>query len=84
MSNYSLSVFKNGVLQNTVENLGLHEAYVLAKPPQMNPHNNRWHFMMYDAVVQRIRNAVDNEPLLIAYEEEMGQMDCVYKYIKRG
>ena len=40
--------------------------------------------MMYDAVVQRIRNAVDNEPLLIAYEEEMGQMDCVYKYIKRN
>jgi hypothetical protein len=84
MAQYTLTIFKNGVLQNTLENLSLHEAYVLAKPPQMNPHNNRWHFMMYDAVVQRIGNVVDGEPLLIAYEDKMGQMDCVYKYIKRS
>jgi hypothetical protein len=83
MVEYTLSVFKNGVLQNTVENLSLQEAYVLAKPPQMNPHNNRWHFMMYSAVVERIGKLIDGEPLLVAYEEEMGTMDCVYKYIKR-
>ena len=84
MVQYTLTVFKNGVLQQTTENLGLHEAYVLAKPPQMNPHNNRWHFMMYTAVIERIGKALDGEPLLIAYEEEMGEMDCVYKYIKRS
>jgi hypothetical protein len=84
MVQYTLTVFKNGVLQQTTENLGLHEAYVLAKPPQMNPHNNRWHFMMYTAVIERIGKALDGEPLLIAYEEEMGEMDCVYKYIMRS
>ena len=83
MVHYTLTVFKNGVLQQTTENLGIHEAYVLAKPPPMNPHNNRWHFMMYTAVVERIGKALDGEPLLIAYEEEMGEMDCVYKYIMR-
>ena len=40
--------------------------------------------MMYTAVIERIGKALDGEPLLIAYEEEMGEMDCVYKYIMRS
>ena len=80
---YTLTVFKNGILQHTLENLGLHEAYVIAKPPKMNVHNDRWHVMMYPAVVERIEKLIDGEPLLIAYEEEAPNMDSVYKYIKR-
>ena len=84
MVQYTLTIFKNGILETTIPNLGLYEAYQIAKPLPMNQYNNRWHVMMYLAVAERIAKVVDGEPLLVAYEEPMGQLDCVYKYIHKS
>lgn len=83
MVQYTVKMYTNGILQQEVSNLSLHEAYTVCKPPPMNPHNDRWHVMMYHAVVERMEAVLQNgdPPLLVAWEEEMGTMPCEYRYI---
>jgi hypothetical protein len=83
MVQYTALKYKNGILQQNITNISLMEAYQIIKPPVMNPHNNRWHLMMYDAVVERISKLEDDQPLLVAWEEEMQGMDTCMNYIYR-
>jgi hypothetical protein len=83
MVQYRVQKYSDSTLQQDISNLSLLEAYQIAKPPFMNPHNNRWHIMMYNAVLERIALLEDDQPLLVAWEEEMENMDCKYNYIRR-
>ena len=82
MVQYRVQTYKDGILQMNISNLSLYEAYQIAKPPDMNL-NNRWHLMMYDAVVERLALLEDDQPLLVAWEEEMEYADAKYHYITR-
>ena len=81
MVQYTVKMYTNGILDQEVSNLSLHEAYTVCKPPPMNPHNDRWHVMMYLAVVDKMAVLPNDESLLVAWEEEMGTMPCRYHYI---
>jgi len=83
MVQYKVQTYSDSILQQDISNLSLQEAYQIAKPPYMNPHNNRWHVMMYNAVRERIALLEDEQPLLVAWEEEMENMECKYHYIQR-
>ena len=83
MVQYTYTSYKNNILQQEIPNLSLHEAYTIAKPPYMNPHNNRWHLMIYNAVLERIALLPDGEALLVAWEEDMENMESEYRYITR-
>ena len=83
MVQYCAVKYKNGVLQQNITNVSLMEAYQIIKPPVMNPHNDRWHLMMYTAVVERICLLEDDQPLLVAWEEPMENMESCCNYIYR-
>ena len=83
MVQYKVQIYKNSILQTDLPNLSLMEAYRIAKPYEMYSHNNRWHVMMYNAVVERIALLEDDQPLLVAWEEEMENNDYNYHYITR-
>jgi hypothetical protein len=83
MVQYKVQMYKDGILQNDIPNLSLMEAYQIARPHELNINNNRWHIMMYDAVVERITLLEDEQRLLVAWEDEMEHMDCHYNYILR-
>jgi hypothetical protein len=84
MVQYTYTSYKNNILLQEIPNLSLHEAYTIAKPPYMNINNNRWHLMIYNAVVERIALKADNENLLVAWEEDMENMESEYRYITRN
>jgi hypothetical protein len=50
----------------------------------MNPHNNRWHLMMFNEVIARIALKAEGENLLVAWEEDMENMESEYRYITRS
>jgi len=84
MVQYSYTSYKNNILLQEIPNLSLHEAYTIAKPPYMNPHNNRWHLMMFNEVIARIALKAEGENLLVAWEEDMENMESEYRYITRS
>jgi hypothetical protein len=69
-------------LEQNITNLSLYEAYQIIKPPTV-PVNNRWHLMMYNAVVERIDLLEPNTPLLVAWEEEEAGTESYYHYISK-
>jgi hypothetical protein len=83
MVQYKVQTYRNGILDQDIDNLSLMEAYEIAKPPMMNPHNNRWHHVLYSTVVERITLLEIDQPLLVAWEDEMEGMDCRCNYILR-
>jgi hypothetical protein len=80
---YTVKIYKNDVLESEIPNLSIYEAYQAIKPPYINPHNDRWHIMMYHAVLERI-DLNPEEPLLVAWEEPSDKMDSFSKYIQRS
>jgi len=69
------------VIEREIPNLTLYEAYQVIKPPRVELHEtDRWHVMMYLAVLERI---AQQDPLLVAWEEERQGLDSVSKYISR-
>jgi len=83
MVQYTYAAFKDGILFQEITNLSLQEAYHIAKPPTMNIYNNRWHIMMFHAVIERIAERPVDEYLMIAWEQEMVGMSSETRYIKR-
>jgi hypothetical protein len=79
MVQYTLTTYKNGILKQEIPNLSLYEAYLIAKPQDMT----RWHVMVYNAVMERLSTLPSGANLLVAWEEEMENMDCEYRYIRR-
>jgi len=82
MVQYSVSMYRSSNLEQHITNLSLYEAYQIIKPPNV-PVNNRWHLMMYHAVVERIDLLEPNTPLLVAWEEEIEGMESCYHYISK-
>jgi hypothetical protein len=78
MVQYTLSSYTSGILNQELPNLSLQEAYMIAKPLVMD----RWHLMMYDAVVERLSALPAGANLLVAWEEEMENIDYEYRYIR--
>uniref|UniRef100_A0A6C0JVW7 Uncharacterized protein n=1 Tax=viral metagenome TaxID=1070528 RepID=A0A6C0JVW7_9ZZZZ len=79
MVQYTLSSYTSGILNQELPNLSLQEAYMIAKPLVMD----RWHLMMYDAVVERLSALPAGANLLVAWEEELDTMPCEYRYIRQ-
>lgn len=80
---FTVKIYKNDILETEISNLTIYEAYQAAKPPYKNPHNDRWHMMMYHAVLERI-DLNPEEPLLVAWEEPSDKMDSFSRYIMRA
>jgi len=83
MVQYAVLTYMGGTLQQDITHLSLLEAYMLAKPPEMNPDNNRWTVMMYNEVVKRIAEMDIEQLLLVAWEEDMMGMESGCNYIRR-
>ena len=84
MVQYTYKSYTKNILLQEIPNLSLHEAYTIAKPPYMNPHNNRWHLMMFNEVIARIALKAEGENLLVAWEEISDNMESEYRYITRN
>ena len=82
---YSVIIHLDNVVERVIENLTLYEAYQVVKPAPIDLYQqeDRWHVMIYNAVVQRISDLPIGEPLLVAWEGQADNMASVSKYIKR-
>jgi hypothetical protein len=83
---YTVIIRLDNTVERTIENLTLYEAYQVVKPAPIDLYQreDRWHVMMYNAVVQRIGDLPIGEPLLVAWEGKADNMTSVSKYIKRA
>lgn len=82
---YTVIIRLDNMVERVIENLTLYEAYQVVKPAPVDLYQqeDRWHVMMYNAVVQRIGDHCIGEPLLVAWEGKADNMTSVSKYIMR-
>jgi hypothetical protein len=80
---YAVTIRLDNVLERTIENLTLYEAYQVVKPAPMDLQENRWHVMLYPAVAERLGALPLGEPLLVAWEQQEENLASVSKYITR-
>lgn len=62
----------NGVVTYTLENLTAEQAYAEAVPPEaLRPDPcNRWHVLMRHAALERMRNAIENSIIHVAWQDQ--------------
>ena len=80
MAQYTLTFYKNNVLEQTIPNLSLRDAFLIAQPAD----KRRWHLLTYPPLVERIQLLATSQTLLIGWEEAAAGFDSYQIYIERS